>query len=203
MSIVTRVPFTLVFLVLMVLANSMAGTLSGQLPAEALERWGLSHHSIRSGELTRLFTATFLSHNLGMFLRQIVFAAVIIGAYEWMMGTRRALAMFVCLDLLGTIAVLFVVLPMLVTETGPVTTDTLFDFDVGMSAGGFGLIGALIALQKWRWILLAAVALSVAVKIWIAFDPIADSVHILCLVVGFAVQSFQNGRHGNSSIAKR
>ncbi len=202
MKRIARVPFTLIFLVVMIAANTVAGTVSGQLPAEALERWGLSHHSIKAGEVLRLFTATFLSHDLGMFLRQVVFAAAIIGAYEWLMGTWRAVAMFVGLDLFGTLAVLFVVLPVLASEGGPIAPEALFDFDVGMSAGGFGLIGALIALQKWRWGLLVAVALSIAIKIWIAFDPIADSVHALCLLVGFAVQSAQNVHRNNSAIAK-
>ena len=198
---ITRVPFTLVFLTTMVAANAFAGTLDGVISESALYNWGISHRSIRQWEIYRLVTGTFLSHDLGMFLRQVVFAATVIGAYEWTEGSRRALIMFVCMDVVGTMIVLYAILPVLVVVHPSIDAGSLEVYDVGMSAGGFGLIGALVAQQRHRWLFLAAVCAAIFVKIWISFDVIADSAHLLCLILGFGIQSALIARARNPDVA--
>ena len=104
------------------------------------------------GELYRLMAATFLSHDFAMFLRQVVFAALVIGFYEFKQGTLRAITMFVVIDIVGTLVVLFLVV-------GPMTrldTEVAILHDVGMSAGGFGLIGAIFRSGRWPWVLMTA-----------------------------------------------
>ncbi len=184
----SRVPFTLFFLCVMILANLLAGTLSEVGPESSVSDWGISHLSVREGDLFRLVSGTFLSHDFSMFVRQVAFAAVVIGMYEWTQGTWRALAMHLSIDIVGTLLVLFAILPGLVMLHPAIDTQALAVFDVGMSAGGFGLIGALVALQKHRWPILLAVCAAIFVKVWISFDPIADSAHFLCLFLGFAAQ---------------
>lgn len=203
MRVVLRLPFTVIFLIVMVAANLLAGTVTGTLPSDALGSWGISTQSVQEGEYSRLFTATFLSHDLGMLIRQFVFAAAIIGAYEWLEGTVRTLAMFLLIDILGTLLVLFVVLPWLVAAPVSVGVDALVAYDVGMSAGGFGLIGALIARQARGWILLCGICLAIGIKILFAFDPIADSAHLLCLFIGFGFQAVLNARGLNRGVALR
>lgn len=56
----------------------------------------------------------------------------------------------------------------------------------GMLAGGFGLLGALLARQRHGGCLLAAVAAGLAVKALVDLDPIADTVHPTCLGLGAA-----------------
>lgn len=185
----TRLPFTLIFLTIMICANALAGTLGGSLPEHALSGWGISHLSVLEGDLFRLFTGTFLSHDLAMALRQFVFAACVIGTFEWLQGSRRALAMFFSIDVVGTLVVLFAILPALVHVHPSFETQELAVYDVGMSAGGFGLIGALVALQRYRWPLLVAICAAIFIKVWISFDPIADSAHLFCLLLGFVVQA--------------
>ncbi|WP_159454067.1 rhomboid family intramembrane serine protease [Roseovarius albus] len=189
----SRIPFTLLFLTIMVVANAFAGTLSGAISDSALSGWGISHLSIRQGELYRLLTGTFLSHDFGMFLRQMVFAATVIGMFEWTAGTRRTFAMFLSIDVIGTLLVLFVILPILVQVHPSINAEALSIYDVGMSAGGFGLIGALVAQWKHRWIYLIAIYLAIFAKVWISFDIIADTAHILCLFLGFALQTAISG----------
>ena len=191
---IRRVPFTLVFLTIMVVANAVAGTLDGVISENALSNWGISHQSIRQLEIYRLVSGTFLSHDLGMFLRQVVFAATVIGAYEWTQGSRRALIMFVCIDIIGTLIVLYMILPILVLVHPSIDSGSLQVHDVGMSAGGFGLIGALAAQQRQRWLFLVAVCVAIVIKIWVSFDVIADLVHLLCLVLGFAIQGALTAR---------
>lgn len=194
-----RLPFTLTFLVIMVSANALAGTFGGTLRSEVLTQWGISHLDVLQGQVYRLLSGTFLSHDLGMLLRQMVFAATVIGMYEWAVGTRRALAMFLIIDIVGTLLVLFVVLPALVYALPAFGTETFELHDVGMSAGGFGLIGALAARQAQRWLYLLLICGAIILKIWLSFDAIADTAHLLCLFMGFFLHSaFISGtRHGD------
>ncbi|MEM8630032.1 MAG: hypothetical protein AAGF74_02230 [Pseudomonadota bacterium] len=201
-NVLARLPFTVIFVAIMVLANAAAGTLGGVLPDGALSDWGISHQSVREGEVHRLFTGTFLSHDLGMFLRQLVFAAAVIGLYEWTEGTRRAVIMFLAIDLAGTLLVLFGVLPALVAMHPEMDGTALSVLDVGMSAGGFGLIGALAAQRPRRWFYLVIICLAIGIKVWISFDAIADSAHLLCLFLGFAAQGAVDARARKRDVAQ-
>jgi hypothetical protein len=197
-----RIIFTLVFLTVMVVANWLAGTFLGALPPQALAAWGISHHSILDGEVFRLVTGTFLSHDAGMFARQFLFVATVIGFYEWSEGTWRTFLIFFLIDILGTFLVFFAVLPILVGLPFAAGEAELFSHDVGMSAGGFGLIGALIAKQRLGAILLGLAVVPIAAKIWIYFEAIADTAHLLCLFLGFALQSVLNLRGVTSERAE-
>lgn len=199
---ISRLPFTLLFLLVMLASNFAAGTFDGVLPATSLERWGISHVDVRSGELLRLFTGTFLSHDLGMLFRQVVFAATVIGAYEWVAGSWRAVATFFTIDVVGTLLVLFVFLPLFVLVHPAFDSAALAVHDVGMSAGGFGLLGALIARQTHSGIILAAVCIAIFVKIWISFDLIADTAHLLCLFLGLALERFRHATARKGGIAR-
>lgn len=180
-------PFTICFVIVATLSNGLAGTLSGVLPVPSLEAWGISHDRVLNGEIFRLISGTFLSHDFSMFLRQIAFALGVIGYYEWKCGTLWAVAMFFSLDILGTVLVLAVVVPLLAhaSHTSEVVLQT---YDVGMSAGGFGLIGAIIWLQNRRFLWLGLGAVMLLIKTYFSFDPIADSAHLLCLGLGFLAQ---------------
>lgn len=193
------VPFTLVFLIVMVAANFLAGTFDGALPDQALQKWGIGHDSVAQGDFYRLITGVFLSHDLGMLARQFCFVALVIGFYEWTQGTWRAACMFVSIDVLGTLIVLFVIL--LPLNDGPVDAlnGIISVHDVGMSAGGFGLIGAIIAMWRGRIWLLFAVLASIAIKVWVQFDPIADIAHSVTVLMGFGAQYFLFERSDKSA----
>ncbi|MEH6726415.1 MAG: hypothetical protein V7703_09660 [Hyphomicrobiales bacterium] len=203
MRAIFRIPFTLGFLLVMVTANWLAGTLDGLLPPQALRAWGISHQSILNGDAFRLITGTFLSHDFGMFVRQLCFAAVVIGCYETIEGTWRAVAVFFTIDVLGTLLVLFLVLPLLIGLPVATGEAELLTHDVGMSAGGFGLIGALAANQRHRWILLIGALLLITAKVWISFEAIADTAHMLCLCLGFILQAMLNIKSRTTQLAER
>ena len=195
MTPLLRWKFTLTFLLTMLLANAATGTLSGSLPLSALADWGISHQSILEGDLLRLVTGTFLSHDIAMFARQLAFAAIVIGYYEWRVGTWRAAAMFFAIDITGSLIVLFAVLPLAASLLLPQAGPSVFqDLDVGMSAGGFGLIGATVYLQPRKGALLGLLLIGIAAKIWLDFEIIADSAHLLCLLMGFFAQMAQTPR---------
>lgn len=188
MKFLRRLPFTILFLTIMVIANWFAGTLDGALPPESLMNWGISHQTVVSGNLVRLFTGTFLSHDLGMFFRQLVFAATVIGYFEWRTSTLRTAVTFFAIDIIGSVIVLFVVVPLVAAIPEIGYPDARATLDVGMSAGGFGLIGAILASWPQKWLLLGAVVTAIVVKVWYDLDVIADSAHLICLLIGFAAQ---------------
>lgn len=148
-----RYRFTLLFLAAMVLANTAAGTLDGELPGEMLEVWGIGQEAVWSGDFVRLLTGTFLSHDVGMFFRQIVFAALTLGYTERVRGSLPAAMAFFALEI-GSTLVLLTAVWML-----PSLSDVSALNDVGMSMGGFGLVGLAIAGVRYRWFFLFAVLL--------------------------------------------
>ncbi len=183
-----RVPFTCLFLVAMTIANWLAGTLDGALRPAALVEWGISHRTVIDGDVARLVTGTFLSHDLGMFLRQFLFTAAVIGYFEWHSSTLRTVLTFLSIDTLGTLIVLFGVVPLVASIPAlghPTAHHTL---DVGMSAGGFGLIGAILAGWPRKGLLMGAVLVAIGIKVLLNFEVIADSAHVICLLLGFAIQ---------------
>ncbi|MDU9004583.1 hypothetical protein [Sedimentitalea todarodis] len=188
MKHIRRIPFTILFLSIMVLANWFAGTLAGTLPAETLSNWGISHQTVVTGDLARLITGTFLSHDLGMFLRQLIFAGAVIGYFEWHGSTLRTAITYFSIDIVGSVIVLFAVVPLVAAIPEIGQADARATLDVGMSAGGFGLIGAILASWPHKWLLLGAVVAAIVVKVWYDLDVIADSAHLICLLIGFAVQ---------------
>ncbi|WP_198135688.1 hypothetical protein [Sagittula stellata] len=190
-----RVPFTLAFLGAMLLANALSGTVSGQIAPAVLDARGIGVDAIRDGDLTRFVTAIFLSHDLPMLLRQLVFAAGVIGAAEWRWGSWRAAGLFFGLDfVVGAILLAAIAL---IPHLAPLAGVT----DVGMSLGGFGLIGVFVA--SWRhaggW--LAAIVGLVAAKYAIAPDPVADGGHLIALFAGFGAGVFEPRRPGRADRA--
>ncbi len=179
-----RLIFTALFLAVMLFANLRAGSLYHGLPAPVLADWGIGHDTLLRGEVFRLFTGIFLSHDPQMVLRQMLFAAVVIGYTEWRRGTLQAALLFIGLAITTTLMLLVSV------NLGAGIIDLTGMNDVGMSMGGFGLIG--LAFSDWRgkWLLLAAAVLGIDAKFNIAPDVLADGGHLLALLSGFALGHF-------------
>jgi len=188
-DVAARVPFTLGFLGVMIAANWAAGTLSGRLPLRALRNWGISHRRVVRGEAFRLLTGTFLSHDRAMFCRQLVFAAAVIGYYEWQTGTLRATLMFAGINVVGSLIVLFAILPLIATLWPDSGLAPLRSLDVGMSAGGFGLVGTIVWQWPDPWLWLTALLAAIAVKAWLKFELIADTAHVVCLILGVMAEA--------------
>lgn len=193
-QMLARFRFTLLFLVAMILANAAAGTLSGELPSEALREWGVGQESVWHGGLIRLLTGTFLSHDVDMLLRQILFAAAVIGYTEHRLGSWRAALAFFGFDILSTMLLLSAV--WLVPSLAEVAAFN----DVGMSMGGFGLLGLAIAGLRFRLGLLALMLAGIATKIAIDFEALTDTGHVLAMGLGFVTElsigRLYRGRHG-------
>lgn len=177
-------PLTLGFLAAQVAANAAAGTFAAPLPPETLLRWGVGVEAVLGrGEVWRLASATVLAHDPGMLARQILFAAAAVGAHEALRGWRRTAGVFASVDVAATLLVLGALAVLMPETEGAATLH-----DVGMSAGGFGLLGSLVAGLAWRRAILLGTLLAILAKIAVSFDPIADSVHVVALLGGYGLQ---------------
>ena len=181
--------FTPVFLMTMLAVNLYLGVPGGKLSKSDLAELGVSLTSLAQGEWLRLFTGSFISHDADMLVRQLLLAAFAIGWFEWRYGPLRAAAMFFFLDVLGTLLLMFgVVMLIEFLEVNGLSglPDT---YDVGMSAGGFGLIGASLYHLNWRGWAMAAGLSALAVKALLFPEPIADLAHLMMLPTGFLVEA--------------
>ena len=191
LSVTTRLwrrRFTLGFLGVMIAANWAAGGLWRDLPAAALARWGISHDDLARGEVWRLITANFLSKHPRMLVDQIAFSLCIIGWFEWHHGSLRAFAMFFVTNTAGFLLTLFWVVGVLKTYPAWAGLDTMRD--IGMSAGGFGVVGAILADLPRKWLLLGGALVLLGAKFLLLPDPIADIAHPITLVLGFALERY-------------
>lgn len=186
---IIRLRFTILFLFVMLIANLLAGSLAGTLHARWLSALGVSYDALRSGETFRLVTGTFLSHDAGMFVRQFIFAGLVIGYTEIVRGTVLAASLFFVLDIFGTLVLMAVI------GWGRPMVDLTAIGDVGMSIGGFGLIDVAVAGWRGRWILLITILLAITLKFYVAPDAVADVGHGLALILGFALGTVLPG-HG-------
>lgn len=177
-------PFTLAFLAVMLVANGLAGTFSGEIDPAVLSARGIGLDALRGGDVTRFVSAIFLSHDLPMLLRQLVFAAVVIGVAEWMWGGWRTAGLFFGLDIMATLALLAAV------SLIPALAGQADITDVGMSMGGFGMIGALLGTTRWGLAGVGVVLALIAAKYALAPETLADTGHAIALAIGFLIGSY-------------
>lgn len=183
-TVIIRLRFTILFLLAMLIANLLAGSLWHKLPGDVLANWGIGHDAVFSGEVFRVFTGIFLSHDADMLARQLAFAAAVISCTEWTYGTGATALLFFGLDFAGSLILLACV------GWAAGWVDLTAMNDVGMSIGGFGLIGVAIAEGRHKWLILFAILLAIAVKYGLAPDALTDGGHVLALLLGFGVNRY-------------
>lgn len=172
------VRLTPAFLAAQPAANAWAGSAQGPLPPPVLLRGGVSVEAVLGrGELWRLLSATFLAHGPGMLARQLAFAGLVVGAHEALLGPGLTAAAFAALDAGAALAVLV-----------PGTEGLAALHGVGMPAGGFGLLGSLAAGARWRRAILLGAFLALLAKVALAFEPVADGVHVLAFLAGYGLR---------------
>ncbi|MEC9196716.1 MAG: hypothetical protein VX974_03830 [Pseudomonadota bacterium] len=182
----SRFAFTGVFLAVMIAANLAAIRLLPGGQTEAALKFGISLEALLEGEIWRLVTASLLTHDVPMFLRQVAFAALAIGLFEWRNGTRRAAATFWGIDILGTVLLFALVIgPYDLLMADPESAMRQV-YDVGISGGAFGILGALTRDFSGRhWVIVTALGLTAIVtKLVLWPEPIADLLHLITFALG-------------------
>ena len=201
---VRRVPVFALGFAASMLAADMAVThlLPGGRP-EAVRSFGISLDALLRGEAWRAVTATMLVHDQGMLLRQLALSLLAIGLYERRVGTARAAGMFWTTDLLGT-AILFGGIAWPYAAFVDPATPFGATHDVGMSGGGFGILGALahdLGGRRRRMVLAGGLAALGAMALR-GGDPIADALHLVTFGLGYVGAGLLASRRG-ANLAKR
>jgi len=140
-TFIKRFPFTLIMLVLLILAAFLTDTHTGQLSAEWLDRVGFAPTDLLALDLERLFTSAIVTIGGSVFLRALAMIAFAVGLAEWRTSSRRAALTFWGIHLLTVLLVsLAISLPL---HWAGVTVGSLVALsrDVGPSAGYFGALG--------------------------------------------------------------
>ena len=188
--ILGRTPFATALWLAVALVGIWTGTWEHPLHPAKLERWGDGLGQLWQGRWWTVFTDTVFVHGPLMYWAILLFIPASVGAYEWLAGTRRAFWLFWATDLGGSLLVtLAIVLPFYLSgaEAGSLLP---FDYDVGMSCGGFGCAGAALCHLPPRWgrLAIGMVAAYLLLRLATLIDFRADALHLVTFVVGLTVE---------------
>jgi len=184
-----RCPFTLLLAAGVILAAIATGTWVHPSDPATLARWGYGLHDFRDGTWYSLLTSVFLTNRPFMFWGILVFVFLSVGGYECRAGWQRAVLVFVLCDLVSKLAItIMVVLPLDATGLAVGQALAMSD-DVGMSAGGFGCLGAFFEMLpgRMRRNLLIGTAVYLLLRIVLVTELFADLLHIVALPLGYGI----------------
>lgn len=165
-----RLPFTLMTLVTLVMVALTTNTHIQPITQHWLARAGFAPNDLWYGRLERIFTSALVTAGGRVFWEALFWVAFAIGWSEWMTGWKRTAATFWGVHLRALVLLSLVVslalhqLRYIGLEASEVA------WDVGPSAGYFGVLGLDVARLKRPWHLLAGGALF-AVFVFVLFLP--------------------------------
>jgi len=151
LALLRQLPLTFTLLVLMLVCNVAAKTLTALLRPAWQKLFGFAPVDLWTGEWYPLFSSLLLTTGRFSFYASFVMLAVCVGLTERRCGTLRALLTF-----LGVHVVALLILSILVAwplaQLGVERGQLLFDTnDVGPSAGYYGCLGLFVIVSGWRW----------------------------------------------------
>lgn len=184
-----RFRFTLAFFGVFLLANLLIGSPWRMVPETWLNRWGFSLDNLTHHRWFTLFTSVWFAHGPNMFLRLVVLVLVTLGSCEYALGTRRTIALYFLLDAAGTVVGTLLAAAGLALLHSPEQSEFLVTGAVGMSAGGFGCLGAAFSQlrPRLRWSLFALGMAVQLVRLIFFTELSSDTIHLLTFPAGFLV----------------
>lgn len=196
---IRRYPFTISLLAAVCIAAGLAQGLPGSLPADWSSNYGFAPRHIVSGDLLRLITSVFLTHDGLHFGFAIAMILLIVVWSERTLGSLNTFCLFSLSHLTSMFAFAIGVGALQWTYLSQ-TVSTLYDFhDVGPSAGYYGCLGALLVTSKltYRQSITVGVLAVLMLRIAISARSMpeshdvlsADIVHLFAMLAGMAIQS--------------
>jgi hypothetical protein len=150
----SRLPFTLVMLTLLVIAALMTNTTFQTITHHWLNRTGFAPNDLWYGRIERMFSSALVTSGGIVFWEALFFVAFAVGLAEWMTGSKRAAATFWGVHLLALILLSFIISMWLhqLRDFGLEAAEVARD--VGPSAGYFACLGLVSSQFKrpWNWI---------------------------------------------------
>lgn len=152
--VISRLPFTLTMLALLVIAALMTNTTFQTITHHWLNHTGFAPNDLWYGRIERIFSSALVTSGGVVFWEALFFVIFAVGLAEWLTGWKRTTATFWGVHLLA------LVLLSLIISLG---IHQLRDFgleaaevarDVGPSAGYFACLGLVSAQLKrpWNWV---------------------------------------------------
>ena len=199
MTWIRRFPFTISLLAAVCIASGLSQCLPGRLPSAWSADYGFAPKHFVSGDLLRLITSIFLTHDGLHFGFAVTMILLVVAWSESAFGSLTTLCIFASSHLTSMLAFAIGVGALQWTYLSQ-TLSALYDFhDVGPSAGYYGCLGALLVASKWsyrQWItigLLVVLILRIAISVKSMPEShavmSADIVHLFATLVGMAIQS--------------
>lgn len=201
-SIIRRVPFTIVMLVVIAAVGLTTATHVDRLRPSLLQRFGfapfhLGLDHLRTGDLVRLLTSVFLTLGGWLFYWSLAMIAVCVGLAEKRVGTWRTMLTFWGIHL-ATLLIQSLLLAIPAPRLDLLWLNLLqTEHDVGPSAGYYGCLGLVCQKQSEpsRHRLLAIIGgILLARLIWAALAPhdrhsplAADMAHLIAFPLGVAL----------------
>jgi hypothetical protein len=192
--IVRRLPFTLITVVVLILAAVLTNSHAGDLPREWFDRLAFAPRDLLLLEWSRLITSALVTGGGAAFWAGLGFVAFTAGAAEWLAGTRRAVLTFWGVHLVTLLVESLLIALPLHTLGFELGTAVYLARDVGPSAGAFGCLGLVCArLPRPRQWVGGGLVLATLVTVFVlevitgqgAVAVSADLAHLLAFPLGW------------------
>jgi hypothetical protein len=176
---ITRLPFTLFMLALLLFAAWITETNTGKLSVYWINKLGFAPQDLILLDLWRMITSALITDGGRAFWIAISMVLITVGSAEWLAGTLHTVVTFWGIHLLTLLVQsLFIVWPAHLFGI-KVGTALLLARDVGPSAGYFACLGlAINCLPKpWNW--LGGVSVFVGLSVIFISSYLAQPISIL------------------------
>lgn len=194
LTVVRRLPFSLVMIGLIVGLAVWTGSIHGDLPNGIRERWGYDLENLRAGHVWVILSSEVLTLYPDHVRNSVLMLLAWLVPLEFLIGTWRTLLVYWTSTIIasGTSALLALVL--IWSTDWDEFPDLVRTADVGASVGGWGVAGALsiYLLQRgrfWRAVgfLLPLGGLLYLGQILIVRHSVSDIAHPLGMAIGMTV----------------
>ncbi len=149
-TLIRQFTFTLLLILSVLLCSAALIRSDGSLNPDNLSNLGLAPRHLVSGELLRVITSVFLTHDLEHLTVAIVMASLAVGWCEFTLGTKVVIWTF-SLSHLASVLIFAVGIGFLHWMQLGQTISTLYSLhDVGPSAGYYGCLSRTILAGKIR-----------------------------------------------------
>ncbi len=198
-TLIRQFAFTLLLILSISLCSAATSRSDGSLYPDNVSNLGLAPRHLVSGELVRVITSVFLTHDWSHLTAAVVMASLAVGGCEFTLGTKVAVCTF-SLSHLTSVLIFAVGIGFLHWMQLGQTISTLYSLhDVGPSAGYYGCLSRTIVASKipsrrmWTISLFAVLTVRTLVSFFQMPDSqirlSADVVHLIAASVGVVLHA--------------
>lgn len=189
--VLQRLPYTLILALGVIIAGILTGAPWKAVDPGVIQHWGFALDDLREGRWFTLLTGVLITRGPLMFWGIVVFAFASVGGLEWQIGPRRAVVRYWQTELVGSIGGPLVLQVALASTHSPLAASFPHIAEVGMSAGGFGCLGAALACltARTRQVGFWGVTVYLVVRLVFFTELASDTVHLITFPLGYWLES--------------